>query len=212
MSADWSIVSFPRKYIINRPCVLDRICFSPLDSHIWWLNLYMPINQGTHHHVSRSPGILPWPEFYWSWRITMRPFLQQPLQCRQKTKTELQYNIHYNSSTISNDYHNIDQFVVHNSSFKKLLNRYKCCTVIALTPDLTPKPRKSTVGALFTSHSHTIHNSQLQKTIALRTQPRKQVAKEYHRRHNSENLVTNHYCSLDAATPTLFTRSSCKRQ
>ena len=27
------------------------------------------------------------PEFHWSWSITMTPFLQQPLQCRQKTKT-----------------------------------------------------------------------------------------------------------------------------
>ena len=41
-------------------------------------------------------------------------------------------------------------------------------------------------------------------------QPRKQVAKEYHRRQNRENLVTNHCRSLDAATPILSTRSSCK--
>ena len=30
------------------------------------------------------------PEFYWSWRIAMTTFLQQPLQCRQKTRTQLQ--------------------------------------------------------------------------------------------------------------------------
>ena len=31
-------------------------------------------------------------------------------------------------------------------------------------------------------------------------------------RENRENLLTNHYCSLHAATPIRFTRSSCKKQ
>ena len=37
MFANWSIVSFAWKYIINQPCVLHRIYFTPFDSHIWWL-------------------------------------------------------------------------------------------------------------------------------------------------------------------------------
>ena len=36
--------------------------------------------------------------------------------------------------------------------------------------------------------------------------------KENHQRQNWENLLTDHYRNLDAATPIRFTRSSCKKQ
>ena len=40
----------------------------------------------------------------------------------------------------------------------------------------------------------------------------KEFSKENHQRLNWENLLTNHYRSLDAATPLRFTMSSYKRQ
>ena len=39
----------------------------------------------------------------------------------------------------------------------------------------------------------------------------KGVLEQNHQRQNWENLRTNHYCSLDAATPIRFTMSSCKK-
>ena len=130
-----------------------------------------------------------------------------------------------------------------------------------------PKLRKSADKSLsqpWCSHSITIYDVQLQKTIVLCMQPRhqatltqplytmrfwdielqstielsqqreklhlqnrisapkrkkrfwstfeKEFSKENHQRLNWENLLTNHYRSLDAATPLRFTMSSYKRQ
>ena len=40
----------------------------------------------------------------------------------------------------------------------------------------------------------------------------KGISTENHQRQNSENPITNHYRSLDAAIPIRVTMSSCKRQ
>ena len=111
-----------------------------------------------------------------------------------------------------------------------------------------PKLRKSHDKSLSQpgcSHSNTIYDVQLQKTIVLRTELQNTIelratvseiappkpdldakaekndfealfkrifkGKNYYRE-NCENLLANHYRSLDAANPIRFTMFSCKRQ